>query len=68
MTRDFGVFLTNSALKRRDIFPSREDALAWLKSRAGFKVWDERVLQAFVVRSCIHRLKPQVRIHGFHVL
>lgn len=48
MTRDFGVFLTNSALKRRDIFPSREDALAWLKSRAGFKVWDERVLQAFV--------------------
>ena len=45
------VFLTNSAEKRRDVFPSREEALTWLQSRAGFKVWDPRVLRIFVVRS-----------------
>lgn len=46
---EFTVYLTNSAEKRRDVFSSREEALAWLKSRAGFKVWDDRVLDAFVV-------------------
>ncbi|PCH37587.1 alpha/beta-hydrolase [Wolfiporia cocos MD-104 SS10] len=44
----FTTFLTTGAEKRRDIFESREEALLWLKSRAGFKVWDERVLKAFV--------------------
>ncbi|EPS93431.1 hypothetical protein FOMPIDRAFT_1063540 [Fomitopsis schrenkii] len=29
--------LTGSTEKRRDVFPSREEALAWLQSRAGFK-------------------------------
>ncbi|KAI0943283.1 hypothetical protein AcW1_002487 [Taiwanofungus camphoratus] len=41
-------FLTQSAEKRRDIFPSREEALAWLQSRPGYKTWDSRVLRAFV--------------------
>jgi len=44
----FTIFLTTGAEKRRDIFSSREEALAWLQSRAGFKVWDSRVLRAFV--------------------
>ncbi|KZT01620.1 alpha/beta-hydrolase [Laetiporus sulphureus 93-53] len=44
----FTTVLTSGAEKRRDIFPSREEALAWLQSRAGFKVWDPKVLRAFV--------------------
>ncbi|EPS93424.1 hypothetical protein FOMPIDRAFT_1170528 [Fomitopsis schrenkii] len=48
MSPNLTVFLTNSAEKRRDIFPSRGEALAWLQSRPGFKVWDPRVLRIFV--------------------
>ncbi|KAH9831745.1 Alpha/beta hydrolase fold-1 [Rhodofomes roseus] len=48
MLPSFSTYLTTGAEKRRDIFASRGEALAWLQSRAGFKVWDPRVLRAFV--------------------
>ncbi|KZT63155.1 alpha/beta-hydrolase [Daedalea quercina L-15889] len=44
----FSTFLTTGAEKRRDVFPSREEALTWLQLRAGFKVWDPRVLRNYV--------------------
>lgn len=43
------VSLADNALKRRDIWTSRSEALQTLQSRASFKVWDPRVLKIFVV-------------------
>ncbi|OCH87169.1 alpha/beta-hydrolase [Obba rivulosa] len=40
--------LIEGALKRRDIWPSREEALSILRSRPAFQQWDPRVLKIFV--------------------
>ncbi|KAF8878111.1 Alpha/beta hydrolase fold-1 [Infundibulicybe gibba] len=40
--------LIGGAAKRRDIWPSREEAYRLLKSRPAWKVWDDRVLRIFV--------------------
>lgn len=41
--------LVSGAVKRRDIWPSREEALKALQARPSFKVWDPRILEIFVV-------------------
>ena len=38
------------AQKRRDIWPSAEEAYTFLKSRPTWKVWDDRILRIYVVR------------------
>lgn len=43
------------SIKRRDIWPSREEAYTSLKARPAWKVWDDRVLKIFVV-SAVYRL------------
>jgi len=43
-----GVPLEAGAAKRRDIWPSREEALKFFLLRTSFKVWDERVLKLLV--------------------
>ncbi|KAG6810634.1 hypothetical protein H0H92_011039 [Tricholoma furcatifolium] len=40
--------LINGGSNRRDIWPSFEEAYKVLKSRAAWKVWDDRVLRIFV--------------------
>ncbi|KAJ3554135.1 hypothetical protein NM688_g3260 [Phlebia brevispora] len=40
--------LETGAVKRRDIWPSREEALSALQSRPSFKIWDPRILKIFV--------------------
>jgi len=42
------MYLANNAEQRRDIWPSRPEALHSLQSRSSFKKWDPRVLQIFV--------------------
>ncbi|KAJ7658282.1 Alpha/beta hydrolase fold-1 [Mycena polygramma] len=37
-----------SAMSRRDCWPSREEAAAWLKRRAPWKRWDARVQRLFI--------------------
>ncbi|EGN92167.1 hypothetical protein SERLA73DRAFT_191507 [Serpula lacrymans var. lacrymans S7.3] len=49
-----GNFLEDGAMKRRDIWPSQEEAYTILKSRASFKVWDDRILRLYVN----HCLRP----------
>ena len=39
-----------AAKTRKDTWPSRADAHAWLARRAPWKHWDARVLQDYVVR------------------
>lgn len=41
--------LSNGAVNRRDIWPSREEAYKLLKARPAWKSWDDRVLKIFVV-------------------
>jgi hypothetical protein len=41
------------ALKRRDIWPSREDAYHSMKLRSTFQAWDDRVLRIFVVSRIV---------------
>ncbi|KAG2007365.1 zuotin [Coprinopsis cinerea AmutBmut pab1-1] len=43
-----GNFLTQGAEKRRDVWPSREEAYNILKDRGTWKTWDDRVLRSFV--------------------
>lgn len=38
------------ALKRRDFWPSREQALASFRTKMPYKTWDARILEIFVVR------------------
>lgn len=45
--------LQGPASKRRDIWPSREEALKSLQSRPSFQVWDPRILEIFVVGPSI---------------
>ncbi|KAF7792206.1 hypothetical protein EIP86_003239 [Pleurotus ostreatoroseus] len=40
--------LVSPAVKRRDIWPSREEALQTLQARPSFKLWDPRILEIFV--------------------
>lgn len=40
--------LVEGAVKRRDVWPSRAEALESLQSRPSFKIWDPRVLRIFV--------------------
>ena len=42
-------FLARGAASRRDIWASKEDAYKVFKSRAAWKVWDDRVLRIYVV-------------------
>lgn len=51
--KDTGNMLESGAMKRRDIWESKEKALAALEGRASFKVWDGEVLKNFVVSSII---------------
>ena len=44
--------------KRRDIWPSRAEALRSLQSRPSFQVWDPRILEIYVV-SISARLAPK---------
>jgi hypothetical protein len=54
MPRKFGIvakdFLSGGAEKRRDIWPSKEEAYSILKARGIWKTWDDRVLRSYVVR------------------
>lgn len=40
--------LASGSAKRRDIWPSREEALKSLQSRPSFKIWDPRILELYV--------------------
>ncbi|KIJ59896.1 hypothetical protein HYDPIDRAFT_140079 [Hydnomerulius pinastri MD-312] len=51
---DFGLHLEKSAEKRRDIWPSAEDAFQTMKSRPTWRKWDERVLRIYTE----HGLRP----------
>ncbi|KAI0080460.1 alpha/beta-hydrolase [Panus rudis PR-1116 ss-1] len=42
------IDLAAGAIKRRDQWPSRSEALQFFQSRPSFKIWDPRVLEAFV--------------------
>jgi hypothetical protein len=42
--------LHRSITKRRERWPSREDAKLWMSKRAPWRDWDPRVLALFVVR------------------
>lgn len=42
--------LVTGALRRRDVWPSREAALEAFNSRPSWKAWDEEVLKLYVVR------------------
>ncbi|KAG7095543.1 hypothetical protein E1B28_006281 [Marasmius oreades] len=42
--------LASGSISRRDIWPSKEEAYQSLKSRAAWKVWDDRVLRTYTVR------------------
>lgn len=44
-------FLVTGAEKRRDIWPSKEEAYKVMKGRGTWKSWDDRVLKNFVVCS-----------------
>ncbi|KZT40158.1 hypothetical protein SISSUDRAFT_1060517 [Sistotremastrum suecicum HHB10207 ss-3] len=39
--------LATGAEKRRDIWPSKQEAFDWLSNRSAFKIWDKRVLKRF---------------------
>lgn len=41
--------LYSPAARRRDIWPSFEEALKSLQSRPSFQVWDSRILELYVV-------------------
>lgn len=43
------AFLSTGAAKRRDIWPSREEAYKQLKTRNPWKGWDDRVVRIYVV-------------------
>lgn len=45
--------LYTPAEKRRDIWPSSDEALKSLQSRPGFKSWDPRILELYIVRAWI---------------
>jgi hypothetical protein len=46
-----GKFLTESAIKRRDVWHSREEARKLFRERS-LKSWDPRVIDLYVVRIC----------------
>ena len=50
------IDLHTPAERRRDIWPSFDEALKSLQSRGSFKIWDPRVLELYVVRDLSHRL------------
>ncbi|KAJ7671263.1 Alpha/beta hydrolase fold-1 [Mycena polygramma] len=41
-------FLTEGAMQRRDVWPSREEAYRSMKARPPWKAWDDRVLKLYV--------------------
>jgi hypothetical protein len=53
MPRKFGLaakdFLSGGAEKRRDMWPSKEEAYNILKARGIWKTWDDRALRSYVV-------------------
>ncbi|KZT01785.1 alpha/beta-hydrolase [Laetiporus sulphureus 93-53] len=51
LPQNFKAALIAGAEKRRDVFPSREEAFAWLRSRANFKAWNPRVLQIYMTHG-----------------
>lgn len=46
--------LHSPAERRRDIWPSFEEALKSLQSRPSFQLWDPRILELYVVRHILH--------------
>ncbi len=44
------TMLVGGAERRRDCWPSKEDAYNVLKARGTWKAWDDRVLRIYVVR------------------
>ena len=57
--------LVSPALKRRDVWPSREDALRTLQARPSFQVWDPRILDIFVVRPTLDLCPISTVWHAF---
>lgn len=53
-----GKKLSQLAVARRDVWPSREDAYNAMVERKAYKVWDPRVLRAFCVSSFVSRASP----------
>jgi hypothetical protein len=45
-----GNMLSSGAEKRRDTWPSKEEAYKIMKSRGVWSTWDDRVLRLFIVR------------------
>lgn len=44
-------FSIRMTMKRRTLWPNREDAFAWFRRKYPGTTWDGRVLRAFVVRN-----------------
>lgn len=55
-------FLTEGSIRRRDVWPSREEAYKLLKARPAWRAWDDRVLRAYVVSAM---LQPAPVIHNY---
>lgn len=53
-------FLWKGAEKRRDIWPSTDQAYEILKSRKAWKIWDDRVLKIYVVS--VLQIYPIIRV------
>ena len=49
MLQEWGSDLPDLSDKRRDIWPSPEEAFQALKARPRSRAWDERILKIFVV-------------------
>ena len=68
MNRELHVKATSSLVggveRRRDVWPSKEEAYAVLKGRGAWRAWEGRVLGRFVV-SLFLVLFFQVVEHGF---
>lgn len=46
------TFLADGSSRRRDIWPSKEEAYKLLKTRSPWKGWDDRVLRIYIACRC----------------
>ena len=49
-THDGTQVVASGTEKRRDIWPSREEALAYFRSKAAYQAWHPRAVELYVVR------------------
>jgi hypothetical protein len=47
-------FLSKMLAKRREVWPSKQDASAWLSGRLPWKQWDQRMVTLFVVSTTVN--------------